>query len=911
MSLLGPDFARWFSSSTLRSHAPALLIPLAVLLAFEPLWAGREVLWGDFVSWYVPSHHYASGRLWQGALPLWNPYSDSGMPFMGEADHGTLYPPSLLLHVLGRDPVRLFDLLQAFTLLHLVWAGLSLYGLARSLGRSGWAATFGGVAFALSGALVARASHVSLVCAISWLPLVFGGLHASLRSGRLRPALWACTGFGMIALSGSPSTVVVAAVGAVALAIGTCSGGTRQAWAASARALGLAAAVAIGGTALGAAQLLPMRELVQHSERSAYSYDDIAAYALDPDSLVLLAVPRAFGWLRYEGTAYWGPPNFAELGGYAGLLTLAFAWLALTRGASGEARPWAVLAGAGLWLALGRSGGLHQILYVVPVVGEMRAPGRFLALWAVGVALLASQGLDLAIARGSRRALAAWRWRTLAGFGLVAVWVGHHLAPGAPGLEAWQRPVASLAFLASFGSLALAAGWLLLAGRPRLRAAAGWAACAVLALDLAVQWRGVGLHRRDEMVATLGRDDARYDRIVAAEGTDLRLKSRYANPGRLLVNRVPAESGPGRHLLAYERFQAAIRSHDSPLLDLLHVGYLAEVRSRSIRAPGPNLVAEEGLWLARRAAVELPVDPEVVVDGIELVLTIDPRGEPPGSTIGEVEVAGEGGVARRHLLRLGVESGHLAGGPPPRAAERIDVRHFVHVRDAGALRRTYYRAELRGDLAGPVRRILLRHAGADGTALVVKEVRLLAEPRAGDRWMLVREEFPADGFPLRLYRNTRVGPRAWVARRATWADSPQRAIDRLEEGGFDPRVDVALEAPAGLRGPSDEFPHPTPAGTASVERAEPERIVVRARLERRGWLVISEVDYPGWIARAGGVSLPIVRAQGLFRAVRLDAGEHVVSFEYRPGSFRGGLALSLAAAFALALAWLRVRRTGS
>jgi hypothetical protein len=407
------------------------------------------------------------------------------------------------------------------------------------------------------------------------------------------------------------------------------------------------------------------------------------------------------------------------------------------------------------------------------------------------------------------------------------------------------------------------------------------------------------------MVATLGRGDARYDRTVVAEGTDYRLKSRYANPGRLLINRVAAESGPGRHLLAYERFLAAIRSNDSPLLDLLHVGYLAEVRSRGIRAPGPSLVAEEGLWLARGAAVELPVDPEVAIDGLELVLTIDPRGEPPGSAVGQVEVTSAAGRAAIHPLRLGVESGHLSGGALPRSAERIDVRHFVHVRDAGAQRRTYYRAELRGDLAGPARRIVLRHVGAEGTALVVKELRLLRQPQPGDRWVLIGEEQPDASFPLRLYRNTRVGARAWVARRVAWVGSPQRAIDQLEEPGFDPRLDALLESQQGGGSANDEFPHATPAGSATVERLEPERIVVRARLERPGWLVLSEVDYPGWVARVAGASLPIVRAQGLFRAVRLDAGEHAVTFEYRPASFLLGLGLTLTAALALVLAWAR------
>jgi hypothetical protein len=51
-----------------------------------------------------------------------------------------------------------------------------------------------------------------------------------------------------------------------------------------------------------------------------------------------------------------------------------------------------------------------------------------------------------------------------------------------------------------------------------------------------------------------------------------------------------------------------------------------------------------------------------------------------------------------------------------------------------------------------------------------------------------------------------------------------------------------------------------------------------------------------------GTPAPLMRANGMFRAVHLRRGEHVVTFTYRPRLVYVGAALSSAAALVLA-AW--------
>jgi hypothetical protein len=90
---------------------------------------------------------------------------------------------------------------------------------------------------------------------------------------------------------------------------------------------------------------------------------------------------------------------------YAGSFgSFAIAW-AILRGRQMPHRPivtWALWLCAGsLVLALGRYGGLYYLLAKLPVVGEFRAPGRFIFLVHFGVAIIGAAVFDdLARSRG-------------------------------------------------------------------------------------------------------------------------------------------------------------------------------------------------------------------------------------------------------------------------------------------------------------------------------------------------------------------------------------------------------------------------------------------------------------------------------------------------------------------------------
>jgi hypothetical protein len=151
----------------------------------------------------------------------------------------------------------------------------------------------------------------------------------------------------------------------------------------------------------------------------------------------------------------------------------------------------------------------------------------------------------------------------------------------------------------------------------------------------------------------------------------------------------------------------------------------------------------------------------------------------------------------------------------------------------------------------------------------------------------------------RTYRVTRAEPEP--AR-------PEQALARLTAPDFDVRSSALLDLPPEtlLRTDADAGD----IGASVVERDEPEHQVVRTRGERPAALVLTDAYFPGWEATVDGAPAPILRANTVFRAVAVPAGEHVVEMRYRPRPFRLGVALSLGtlvagAACAAALVWRR------
>jgi len=93
--------------------------------------------------------------------------------------------------------------------------------------------------------------------------------------------------------------------------------------------------------------------------------------------------------------------------------------------------------------------------------------------------------------------------------------------------------------------------------------------------------------------------------------------------------------------------------------------------------------------------------------------------------------------------------------------------------------------------------------------------------------------------------------------------------------------------------------------------ATTERWHARVSLTQPGYLLQREAWYPGWRARVDGVDAAVLRADSVFRAVALSAGEHDVEVYFDSSSFKLGALLSLAGLVVIIvlMAWRLIIRT--
>ncbi|MFB0533823.1 MAG: YfhO family protein [Anaerolineae bacterium] len=145
-----------------------------------------------------------------------------------------------------------------------------------------------------------------------------------------------------------------------------------------------------------------------------------------------------------------------------------------------------------------------------------------------------------------------------------------------------------------------------------------------------------------------------------------------------------------------------------------------------------------------------------------------------------------------------------------------------------------------------------------------------------------------EGAPqVNIYLNTRAFPRAFLVHQALIAGDHEEAFGLVHQPDFDPATVVVLESAGGEVLPTDE------AETVNIVSYQPNEILLDVTVATPGYLVLSEVYYPGWRAYVDGHKEVIWRANYTFRAIYLEPGSHRVRFLFTPLAWRVGLGISL------------------
>lgn len=325
-SAAGP-FADW--------RWPMATLALLVFAFFSRfLLTGRFFLMRDLIFDFFARKQFYKNHLLHGELPLWNPYTGGGEPFLSNLESAVFYPPNLLNLLL---PVPNANVILAT--LHFFLAGFGVWLACRAWRVSQPGSLLAAISFAFSTQMVTRIEFSSFLCSLSWFPLAVAIFTLWLKQPSLRKFLLLAMVFSLQFLGGYPEAVLFTAGTLLiyALVVGGHArlAGKKRVNRTGMALLGLAGIGAIAIT-LSLAQILPVLNIVQHSVRSAQ--DPMANQAsVNPAMWLTALFPYLYGLPGYFGK-YWAPSCLEFWMGtfYVGLLPVMLCVTVLIRRSLGS-----------------------------------------------------------------------------------------------------------------------------------------------------------------------------------------------------------------------------------------------------------------------------------------------------------------------------------------------------------------------------------------------------------------------------------------------------------------------------------------------------------------------------------------------------------------------------------------------
>lgn len=191
-----------------------------------------------------------------------------------------------------------------------------------------------------------------------------------------------------------------------------------------------------------------------------------------------------------------------------------------------------------------------------------------------------------------------------------------------------------------------------------------------------------------------------------------------------------------------------------------------------------------------------------------------------------------------------------------------------------------------------------------GRSSVRYQILRAREPNSARRE--VATIFNGSPQPGYLYESLCVTPRAFVAGSVSYSTSANETLTRMSSAQFDPTQQVILFGDSGSVPPADVSGI---SGDVEVVELQPNSVVLKAELSRPGYVVLLDRFDTNWHATVDGKRAPVFRANHLFRAVRAEAGQHEIRFDYRQRGLGAGLAITATTLAALAIVFgMELRR---
>jgi hypothetical protein len=903
----------------------ALLLALVVAATWKLTLGQRIIARGDLLLYFYPLRDYASAAIRQGYLPLWNPFTFMGAPFLANSQVGFFYPFNVLTAWVPVGQAVAWNIV-----LHLLVAAGGMYLLAwRGLRLSVLAAFASAIAFGLGGYLGAQVEHLNQLQVLAWLPLellVIGVGASQLRFSLPRLLLLSLL-IALQALAGHTQSLYICLVALgivfVVQGVGLVLARLRQpnsrpswvtlvrSWAAPVLLLALAGALAV---LISALQLLPTVELASQSARSGgLPFNEVGSFSWRPWVIARALLPT------------YGDPLFAEYVAYLGMAGLALALLGAiatlfpsqsTRPSS-DAPNIALSSNSGQWLALvltvsgailalGVATSLFNLLYrFLPGFNFFRAQARWLVVFALGAAMLIGYGvqsLQNGLTRAQKRVwLFGWlAWVLLL---IAGLWVGARFSP-----EAEYRQLPVLPVLVGWLVSMLVTTLLILLvqwQRALQLTSSGLLLVVALVVELGVASQMQPYARAaDEQALTDLRPSTAHllagateDRATSASPARvLALSGLFFDPGDLpeqtliyqpqltpdelydriiaskqkevlspnlsLYYRLPSVDGYDGGLLPLKRYADFVQPFTQPISNTARS---IDGRLRETLQRVPN-----NAWLEKMAVKYIITDKtrDVFIDNIYYDLQIE---QPLSAGISLPLIPFTSTALGLVLSAPGHQTGavlaqvNVEGDNPSNASPETFM-----LRATDAMTQPYFHIALHLNQPRSPARLRITQVNGNVTLLGLSSIdertnAFLAQPVRGDHDLRL-----VHSGDVKIYANQRPAPRAFLA---------------------------ALADCSAVNGELQVNTSATEAQASSTQqvtfvRDTPEQVVLRVQADVPGWLVLRDAYYPGWVARIDGNEAPISSADTLFRAIQVLPGTHEVAFSYAPASVRYGAVLS-------------------
>ncbi|MEO8192009.1 MAG: YfhO family protein [Acidobacteriota bacterium] len=328
---------------------------------------------GDF---FYPLKLYTADRLRARELPLWNPLSGAGEPWLANLQSGVFYPPGIFFLLPG--PALAGGL---FLLFHFAVAVWGMWRFLREEAVSEAGAAVGALLFAASGFAASLSAYWNHFGAYAWLPAAVALARSGLHRRRDRVGLAAV--IGLQAMAGSPEIS-----GATLLLVLLFSWLSRPAAdggyeAPSPRRTARAGAAILLGLALAGWALAPFAQLAAASDRRI----PLPVAERDAGAVEWAGLASAAGAGRKgSGTTYLPSLAFGPLA----LIAVAAALLERER----RTLAWSLAAIAAAGIVLSSAGPVGAVLRSVPPLDRVRYPAKALIPAAFALAALAGLGVD-------------------------------------------------------------------------------------------------------------------------------------------------------------------------------------------------------------------------------------------------------------------------------------------------------------------------------------------------------------------------------------------------------------------------------------------------------------------------------------------------------------------------------------